>query len=261
MFAYIDLRATTSLPTYCAAHTKHFRPGWGEIETSLPFSYDSPAPSSPPMITLSSLDPQIAARSLLKHPFYLAWSKGELTIEDLRVYAKEYFHLVERIPGIVARIKERETDAARREMIAQNEQEEREHIVLWKRFAKSLGVTEVELTAHVASAKTEQAIASLERIAEEGLEEGIVAMYALELELPAIAKTKKEGLCSYYNLASEDALAYFDEHEKEEEHLKVWRGYPVRESAAERASDASVSAQHQVLDAVCEACGISTVCM
>ena len=50
---------------------------------------------------------------------------------------------------------------------------------------------------------------------------------ALEAELPKIAKTKKDGLCAWYNLASEDAQIYFDEHLKEEEHLQVWRGVPV----------------------------------
>ena len=65
-------------------------------------------------MTLSTLDPFIASMSLLKHPFYQKWSKGELTKGDLAFYAKEYFHLVERIPGIVARVHERARTAHRR---------------------------------------------------------------------------------------------------------------------------------------------------
>ncbi|NOS68287.1 MAG: pyrroloquinoline quinone biosynthesis protein PqqC [Candidatus Peribacteraceae bacterium] len=211
-------------------------------------------------ISLSTLDPQIASRSLLKHPFYVAWSKGELTLGDLRVYAKEYFHLVERIPGIVARVSIRVQDQALRDRIRENMREEAEHVELWKRFAKSLGISEDELLEHQASAKVQSAVATLEKLAEEGMEEGIVGMYAMEAELPAIAATKKDGLCKFYGLDSEDAQVYFDEHLKEEQHLQVWRAFSVDQQRAEAAAATSLTAQNQVLDAVCETCGISMSC-
>src|SRR3989344_5637722 len=120
---------------------------------------------------LSQLDSLIASRSLLKHPFYQKWSKGELTLGDMRIYAKEYFHLVERIPGIVARVRDRATDAKFRAQIEENMHEEQEHVALWKRFAKSLGVSEQELSEHQASPTVIAAVASLESLADEGLEE------------------------------------------------------------------------------------------
>lgn len=212
------------------------------------------------MITLSSLDPIIASRSLLQHPFYLRWSKGELTMDDMKTYAKEYFHLVERVPGIVARVRDRATDAGMKERINQNMQEEQGHVALWKRFAKSVGVSEAELAAYVPSAKVQSAVRSLEQTAEQGFEQGVTAMYALELELPKIAHTKKDGLAKFYGLTSEDARCYFDEHMEEEKHLQVWRAFPVNEAAAMSATEASLTSQHQVLDAVCELRGIPLHC-
>lgn len=217
-------------------------------------------PISPMTTALSSFDSLIASRSLLKHPFYVKWSKGELTLDDLRIYAKEYFHLVERIPGVVARVAERVADAELKGQILQNMVEEQEHVELWKRFAKSLGLSGDELTAHVPSQKVQDAVTMLEQTAESGMDEGITAMYALEAELPAIAQTKKDGLCSFYGLDSEDAQIYFDAHLHEEEHLKVWRSFSVNAARAETAATTSLNAQNQVLDAVCEACGISMVC-
>ncbi len=211
-------------------------------------------------ITLSALDPQIAAKSLLKHPFYVRWSKGELTKDELKVYAKEYFHLVERIPGIVERVRDRATEKNFKAKIEENRIEEQEHVELWKRFAKSLGISEQELVSHKASAKVEQAIQSLENAAERNLESGIVTMYALEAELPAIAATKKDGLCKFYGLDSEDAQIYFDEHLKEEKHLEVWRTFNVDGVQAREMADVSLTAQNQVLDAVCEECGIGMDC-
>lgn len=210
------------------------------------------------MTTLSSLDSLIASKSLLKHPFYQKWSKGELALKDLRIYAKEYFHLVERIPGIVASVAERAADAEARKMISKNVTEEQEHVRLWKRFASSLGVSEAELAAHTPSEKARAAVQSLAALAEKDFSSGVTAVYALELELPAIATTKKQGLCDFYNLTSEDAHIYFDEHLKEEEHLNVWRA--LKANASEDAARASMAAQNQVLDAVCNACGIEMVC-
>ena len=37
------------------------------------------------------LDARIAKYDLLCHPFYQAWSAGELTRDDLREYAKDYY--------------------------------------------------------------------------------------------------------------------------------------------------------------------------
>ncbi len=209
---------------------------------------------------LSALDPLILSRSLLKHPFYVAWSKGELTLDDLRIYAKEYFHLVNRIPGIVARVADRVADKNLKLQIQENMQEEQEHVELWKRFAKSLGILESELVAHQPSMKVRAAVDTLEKLAEAGKEEGITGMYALEAELPAIAATKKDGLCKFYGLDSEDAQIYFDEHLKEEKHLKVWRAFSVDHDRAHAAASTSLTAQNQVLDAVCDACGISMSC-
>ena len=85
-------------------------------------------------------------------------------------------------------------------------------------------------------------------------------MYALELELPKIAQTKKEGLLKFYGLSSADAHVYFDEHLNEEKHLDVWRAMPISKMHASAAAELSCVAQNQVLDAVCEGCGISMDC-
>ncbi len=211
-------------------------------------------------MNLSTLDPLIASMSLLKHPFYQKWSKGELTLNDLKIYAKEYFHLVERIPGVVASVAERAKEKNLQTMIQKNVTEEQEHVELWKRFAKSLGISETELTTYVPSDKTKQALRHLKKLSESGFEEGVAAVYALELELPKIAETKKEGLCKFYGLTSEDAQIYFDEHLKEEEHLNVWRSMPLSDTDLKEAARSSMEAQNQVLDAVCEKCGISMDC-
>lgn len=212
------------------------------------------------MVSLSTLDDLIAEKSLLKHPFYVRWSMGELTLPELQVYAKEYYHLVRAVPGVVARVQTHTAGTAFADRMQENFREETEHIALWERFASSLGVTKEDLLAHTPSADVVMAVRRLEELAEQSLEQGVVAMYALERELAAIAQTKKEGLLRYYGLTSEDAHAYFDEHLREEKHLEVWRSMEVDGVMAAHTANASLDAQNLVLDGVCHAAGIPLHC-
>lgn len=213
-------------------------------------------------VTLDTFDPLVAEQSLLHHPFYVRWSKGELTLPELQVYAKEYYHVAKSVPRMVERIRvralERQPDLV--PLIEENLREETEHVELWERFAKSLGVSEEQLEVHEPHATVRAAIAELSAIGEQGFDEGISAMYAFELELPQIAHTKKEGLEKFYDLTSEDAHCYFDAHLGEEAHLRVWRAVPVQAERGEAAVRASTAAQNRVLDGVCEAAGISMHC-
>lgn len=212
------------------------------------------------MFSLTDLDALIAARSLLKHPFYQRWSRGQLTQGDLQTYVKEYFHLVQRVPSFVTSIRDRITDQKKRAEVEQNRVEEQEHIALWEDFAESLGVTREELSAYVPSRKTQEAMLEMDRLSRESEESGVAAMYALERELPEIAQTKKDGLCRFYNLTSSRAHRYFDEHLKEAKHLHVWQSFTITAEKAIPAAEGSMDAQNKVLDAVCEIRGISMDC-
>ncbi len=183
-------------------------------------------------------------------------------MDELKIYAKEYFHLAKSVPGIVSRVRDRaiERNSDLVNDIEKNIAEETEHIGLWKQFASSLGVSEQELESYQPHAKVQQAVSTLETLAEKSLESGVAAMYAMELDLPAIAKSKKDGLSLYYGLTTVDAHKYFDEHLNEEEHFAVWRKIPINQEQAQEAVEASLAAQHQVLDGVCEACGMDMMC-
>lgn len=214
--------------------------------------------------SLTQLDDTIRSRGLLTHYFYEhKWNNGELTKEELQKYAKEYFHLAKAVPGIVSRVKDRAIERGMKDMLPEiesNIKEETEHIELWKRFAKSLDVSEAELENYEPHKLTKEAVTELENLATSSLEDGVTAMYAMELTLPEIAQSKKDGLCEHYNLTSEDAHIYFDEHLNEEEHFAVWRKIPVDPVRSMQVAKASLRAQHKVLDGVCEVCGFCISC-
>ena len=53
---------------------------------------------------LKQLDARIAQFDLLCHPFYKAWSAGELSRDDLREYAQDYYHQVTAFPTYLAEL-------------------------------------------------------------------------------------------------------------------------------------------------------------
>ena len=65
----------------------------------------------------AALDARIARYDLLQHPFYQAWSKGELTRDELREYASEYWHHVSAFPTYLSALHARLEDAPLRRTV------------------------------------------------------------------------------------------------------------------------------------------------
>src|SRR6202166_4333585 len=81
---------------------------------------------------------EIAKYDLLKHPFYQAWSAGELTTEDLKFYAQKYFYQVSQFPTYLTALHSRLPEGQmRRDVLANAHEEECDgtpHSQLWMRF-------------------------------------------------------------------------------------------------------------------------------
>ena len=85
------------------------------------------------------IDGLLEQHSLLKHPFYQAWSDGKLEMESLAGYSKEYYQLVKAVPEFMNPLVEMAPEYVKGEL-EENRAEESEHIALWEKFAGSLGL-------------------------------------------------------------------------------------------------------------------------
>jgi pyrroloquinoline-quinone synthase len=147
--------------------------------------------------TLETMRASIHERDLLKHPFYLAWSAGTLPVSALTTYAREYGAFI----AVLDRGWETlgESDSA---------QIERDHADLWSDFAQALGTDramEPSLTA--VKALVAEAKKSFSKSAT-----AAGALYAFELQQPATAQSKLDGLDTHYATLSADARPYFRAH-------------------------------------------------
>ena len=216
-------------------------------------------------MNIASFDNIITGNSVLTHYFYeQKWNNGELTEQDMQTYAKEYYHLVKAMPELVKVLlsKATECEEGLRKAIEHNLSDENNHIEMWERFASSFGVSKAELLAYQPSQGMQDAVAELFILAEKSLHDAVAVMYALELDLPQIAKTKKDGLCKFYNKpeSNEDAHIYFDEHLKEEKHINVWKSFNISPERVHSTVLKTLATQHKVLDAICDEAGIECPC-
>ena len=240
----------------------------------IPNNYDiSKRISNNLMLTVKEVNREIEQRSLLKHPFYKAWTEGRLTTSHLKGYSKEYFQLVKSIPQFVQNIyNNKAIDDTRQEYyysnyldsIKQIQQEENDHVSMWINFAVELGVDRKELLEYRGTDDVNQAIRNLNKLSCSSIIHGASMMYSLEKEIPKISTTKLEGLEKYYGINNLNAINYFKIHQKVDiEHTKVWHDiltdHNINNTRIEEARNEiiksgilSLESQNLILDSVCE---------
>ena len=204
------------------------------------------------------IDQEVDKRSLLKHRFYKMWSNGELGIDHLQGYSLEYFQLVKAVPELVNNILLKMGESKLRSIVEESQKEEESHVAPWIRFANSLGVKKKDLLNHVCDENTKEAVSSLVDLTRNSLDEAICAMYAYEMDLPNISRSKIEGLNKFYNLSSSDSRNYFEIHQEADiRHAAIWRNMirKIPDHKYESCVDSAVkslNAQNLLLDAVYE---------
>jgi len=182
---------------------------------------------------VSLLEERIHPYDLLCHPFYKAWSAGELTRDDLCAYAEDYYPQVEAFPGYLAQLGVRlEEGELRRAVLANMTDEkggedsfgepERSHSELWLDFVEGVGGSRIPKRRPVGEVR--KLISWFHRVASEGTaEEALAAFYAYESQVPRIAQEKDRVLRDRYG-ADEKTRFYFTLHATAEvRHAQVWR--------------------------------------
>ena len=163
------------------------------------------------------IDEIIAQRSLLKHPFYQAWTMGELPVESLRHYAAQYYHFELAYPTFLSGLHHRCAHPAIRRQLLDNlwdeEQGSENHVELWLRFCDALGVDRDEVRGGSPEHATAGLVSTYKHLTSGGpLAAGAAALYAYESQVPALARVKMEGLRKNYGLEDDRAVSFFAVH-------------------------------------------------
>jgi pyrroloquinoline-quinone synthase len=216
------------------------------------------------------IDAILEKKSLLKHPFYQAWTKGSLTREDLAYYAQQYYQQESRFPRYLSAVHSSCPELTVRQMLLENltheESGPENHPELWLRFASAVGADRASVQKSAMNEETRRCVSEFERLCkDERWPVGLAALYAYEAQQPAVAQTKIEGLKKHYGLDSKEALGFFETHQTMDAwHSKVEKDVlldqvrkdPELKSAVVAAVSEACDALNALLDGVCEARGI-----
>ena len=171
---------------------------------------------------------EIEKYDLLRHPFYQAWSAGELTRADLKFYAEQYFHQVSQFPTYLTSLHSRLPEGRmRRDVLANAFEEECDglaHSDLWQQFAQGMGASESIDEQSAPIREVSELVEAFRGLAKDApVASAIGALYAYESQVPRIAAEKRSGLQRHYG-ADERTCGYFTVHEKADiHHAGVWR--------------------------------------
>lgn len=223
------------------------------------------------------LDARIGKYDLLCHPFYKAWSAGELTRNDLREYAQDYYHHVEAFPSYLAALGMRLEEGELRRAVLANLCDEKgvdgqrgrdsvpgltsqsvPHSDPWLDFAEGMGSSR-NLEWHSPVAEIRQLIRHFQQVASEGSpEDALAAFYTYESQVPRIAQEKERGLREMYG-ADDKTCGYFSLHTTADiYHSRVWHkqlekriaAHPETADAALNAAENAARALWKALDGI-----------
>jgi pyrroloquinoline-quinone synthase len=178
---------------------------------------------------LEQIDNDITEKHLLKHPFYIAWTRGELSKKALIDYAKQYYHHVAAFPTYLSNVHANCHDGAVRKQILSNLVDEEggspNHPELWLKFANALGVCDVDVWNAEKQPETRNLVDTFRSVCRDGsTAEGLAALYAYESQIPEICESKIDGLKKFYGFTDPKTFEYFSVHiDADREHSAVER--------------------------------------
>jgi len=212
---------------------------------------------------LDKIDTDIAEKHLLKHPFYLAWTRGELSKEALADYARQYYHHVAAFPTYLSAVHAKCDDQTTRKQLLNNLTDEEagspNHPELWLQFAESLDVSASDVRKSEKWPETKNLIETFRSVCrDESTAEGLAALYAFESQIPAVCESKIDGLKRHYGFTNPEHHQYFSVHiEADREHSAAER--EMLRAYVEKENFESVrTSANRVLDALWEM--LSGVC-
>jgi pyrroloquinoline-quinone synthase len=212
---------------------------------------------------LDNIDNDIAAKHLLKHPFYLAWARGELSTEALTDYARQYYHHVAAFPTYLSAVHAKCDDPATRKELLNNLIDEEagspNHPELWLKFAEGLRIAESDVRQSEKWLETKGLIDAFRSVCRDGsTAEGLAALYAYESQIPAICESKIEGLKRHYGFTDPKHYEYFSVHiEADREHAAAEQKM-LHEHVGNQNFESVKASVNRVLDALWEL--LSGVC-
>jgi pyrroloquinoline-quinone synthase len=218
----------------------------------------------------AQLDAAIRPLNILDHPLYQLWNHGELPIEVISLYARQYHHHVDAFPRYLSAIHSNCADSAARQLLLEHRNEEEaehdgkaSHPTLWRQFAKGLGNSLEAVNAEAPLASTSALTELFFAKCRQSYAAGLGILYAYESQVPEVAEFKIKALKSFYGVQDAATLAFFDVHQQADVHHRreiaslIAALSPAEQAEANEAAVEGSKALWQFLDGIAQAGNVS----
>lgn len=169
------------------------------------------------MQIIHCLNDIISEWHLLKHPFYQAWSNGELNKDILQRYAVQYYNQVQSFPRFISRVHTACPHIEARKVLLENLVDEEihgtDHPALWMQFAEGMGAKRETVLNAKPLPETEAMVDKFYELAERDWHDGLCALYAYEYQVPEVSASKMDGLKKFYGIQDEHTTEFFAAHQ------------------------------------------------
>lgn len=217
------------------------------------------------MQLITTLNSIISEHDLLKHMFYQAWSKGELSTSLLQTYAAQYYNQVTSFPRFISRVHTNCPEIEARKVLLENLVDEEihgtDHPALWMQFAEGMGASKERVVAEQPLAETTQMVDKFYELAGRDWRDGLCALYAYECQVPEVSVSKIAGLKQFYGIEDARTLEFFTAHQAydvghSEQVARLIERF-VEPERAEKATREAAQALWGFLDGMCRVGGIA----
>ena len=198
------------------------------------------------------IDAAIASSNPASEPLLAGLTTGELSRDELRTFATQYFHLVDALPRFVSMVHSVTLDAGIRRTLLNvlTPLESRPPSVadLWLQTCAALGLFSDSVRASEPTASTSACLGDYEYLCHAGSIQGLAALYAWMSRLPIVCRVEQTALAEHYGLSSGPGVEFFEAIGfQAQSHARALRG------ALAQMLDAHPEAEHAALDAAVSA--------
>lgn len=163
---------------------------------------------------LHDLDQLIATQDPSTNPLIQAMTAGTLSRDDLRVFAAQFFHVVEAMPRMISCVHSVTPSLEHRRsllhMLVAAELHDPTVADLWLRTCAALGASSDEIRSAHPTRATAACVGDFEYLCKQGSIQGIAALYAFLSALTPLCRVQQPALAQHYGVRSGPGVQYFE---------------------------------------------------
>ena len=164
---------------------------------------------------LEQIDELRSANDPAETPLLRAMSAGELSRDEVRAFAAQYFQLVDALPRFVSTVHSvtRNHPAIRRSllnMLVPMELNPPSIADLWLQTCAALGLFSDTVRKSEPNVATSVCLDDFEYLCQSGCAQGLAALYAWITRLPQSTRTMQRALAEHYDLTSGPGVQFFE---------------------------------------------------